>query len=249
MTPSIKKILMEKNTGKKYLVKDLQQDFYTAEGTISKKDLQSEKEAATEIDSNKGKKFLLLHPAFPDLWESLQRGPQIMLQKDIGLILAKTGVNKESVAVDAGGGSGSLCLSLANVCKQVTTYENNPEHYNLVMKNKELFGMKNLAVKKQNITQGIEERGLDLVTLDLPEPWEVIVHAEKSLKAGGFLVVYLPNLLQMKQFIDATKGTIIRVLETLELLERKWKIEERIMRPEFEMLGHTGFLCFCRRWG
>ena len=240
---------MEKHTGKKYLVKDLQQDFYTAEGTISKKDLQLEQKQSeqTEIKTNKNKTFLLLEPTFPDLWESLQRGPQIMLQKDIGLILAKTGVNKEYVVVDAGGGSGSLCLSLANVCKQVTTYENNPEHYTIVMKNKELFGMKNLAVKKQNIAQGIEEIGVDLITLDLPEPWDVIVHTEKSLKAGGFLVVYLPNLLQMKQFIDATKGTAIRVLETLELLERKWKIEERIMRPEFEMLGHTGFLCFCRR--
>ena len=38
------------------------------------------------------------------------------------------------------------------------------------------------------------------------------------------------------------------VLETLELIERKWKIEDKIMRPEFQMLGHTGFLTFCRKF-
>jgi len=242
----IQKILIEKHTGKKYFVKELQQDFYTAEGTISKKDLQGNN---AEVKTNKNKTFLLLTPSFPDFWESLQRGPQILLQKDIGMILAKTGVNKDSVVVDAGGGSGSLCLSLANVCKQVTTYEIHPEHYNIVMKNKDLFGMKNLMVKKQNIALGIDEKELDLITLDLPEPWEVVAHAEKTLKVGGFLVAYLPNLLQVKQFVDAVHGTALRVLETIELLERKWKIEEKIMRPEFEMLGHTGFLTFCRKMG
>ncbi len=240
----ISKILIEKFSGRKYLIKDLNSDFITPSGIISKKDLQSKK---TEVLSNKGKPFYLLEPSFPDLWESLHRGPQVILQKDIGLILAKTGVNKDSVIVDAGSGSGSLCLSLANVCKQVTSYENHPEHFAIVQKNKELLSMKNLILKKQDLSLGIEEENLDLITLDLPEPWKVLSHAEKSLKSGGFLVIYLPNLLQVKEFIDGTRESSITVLETIELLERKWKIEERIMRPEFEMLGHTGFLVFGRK--
>ena len=116
----IQKILIEKYTGKKYFVKELQQDFYTAEGTISKKDLQGNN---AEVKTNKNKTFLLLTPSFPDFWESLQRGPQILLQKDIGMILAKTGVNKDSVVVDAGGGSGSLCLSLSLSCLPHTVGE------------------------------------------------------------------------------------------------------------------------------
>jgi len=241
---SIKKMLVDQS-GNTYSIKDLEEDFHTKEGIVSKKDLQSKK---TSVTSTKGKTFLLLQPTFPDLWRSLQRGPQVMIQKDIGMILAKTGINHLSKVVDAGGGSGSLCLSLANVVKEVTTYEHNPENHGLIQKNARLFGIQNITVKQENVYQGIAEQDLDLITFDLPEPWQTLQHAEKALKPGGHLVVYLPNLTQVKTFIDAAKESSIKVTETIELLERKWKIEDKIMRPEFEMLGHTGFMIFCRRW-
>ncbi|MBS3165719.1 hypothetical protein J4444_01225 [Candidatus Woesearchaeota archaeon] len=241
---NVKKIIIEEKTGNKYLIKDLDDDFHTSVGIVLSKDLRSNK---SKITSNKGAKFTVIDPFFPDLWEQLQRGPQVMIAKDIGLIMAKTGVGKNSKCVDAGGGSGSLCLSLANICKEITTYEANSEHYEILLKNKKLFGAENLMVKKQNIYQGITETELDLITLDLPEPWLVLQQAQKVLKEGGFLAVYLPNIIQAKQFIDATYNTEIRFLEMVEVMERKWLVEDKILRPEFQMLGHTGFLIFCRR--
>jgi len=241
---TIRKILLHPKSGKKFLVKDLEEEFNTPYGIVSAKDLQSDKEM---LFSNKKEKFLLLTPSFPDFWENLIRGPQVIIQKDIGLILAKTGVNKESKVVDAGGGSGSLCLSLANVCKEVTVYEINPEHHSIIQKNIQQFNVKNLTLKHADVYKGIEETGLDLITLDLPEPWQVTKLAEKALKTGGYLVVYLPNLTQITSFIQSTKESRITILEIVELLERTWKIEDKIMRPEFEMLGHTGFLVFCRK--
>lgn len=239
-----KKLLLETNTGKKYFVKDLNEEFHTSFGVISSKELKSKK---TSIKSSTGKAFLLLEPSFADLWEQFQRGPQIMLQKDIGLIIAKTGINKDSEVVDAGGGSGSLCLSLANICKKVTVYEINPEHHKIVQKNMALSGLTNVTLKQEDIYKDIKEKNLNLITLDLPEPWQVIKPAEKSLKDGGYLVIYLPNLTQMQKFLASLKGTSFKVLETVELLERKWIINEQIMRPEFQMLGHTGFMTFCRK--
>ena len=241
----IKKILIDVKSGKKFTVKDLNDSFHTSSGVISSKDLKSNK---TIVESNKGKKFFLIEPTFVDFWENLKRGPQVMIQKDIGMILAKTGVNGKSKVVDAGGGSGSLCLSLANVCKEVTVYEINPEHYSVILKNVKQFGMKNVVLKQGNVYNGIKEKNVDLITLDLPEPWKVIEHASESLKSGGHLVVYLPNINQVKMFIDSTRRTNINVIETIELIERKWKIEDRVMRPEFDMLGHTGFLTFCRKF-
>ncbi|MBR9683007.1 methyltransferase [Candidatus Woesearchaeota archaeon] len=240
---SVKKILTDRK-GKKYLVKELDDDFHTADGVISKKDLKSKK---TEVKSNKGKKFVLLEPNFVDLWEMIKRGPQVVLQKDIGLMMAKTGINGQSKIVDAGGGSGSLCCSLANVSKEVTAYEVQKNLIEVLEYNKNLMGLNNLTIKNKSIYQGIAEKDLDVITLDLAEPWQVIKHAEKSLKLGGFLVVYLPNIIQVKQFVDSLRGSSIRLLEVEELLERKWKVEERILRPEYEMLGHTGFLVFCRK--
>ena len=241
---TVKKILIETNSGKKYLVKDPAEDYHTSFGIISSKDLKGKK---SKIKSSTGKEFLLLDASFPDLWEQFQRGPQIMLQKDIGLLIAKTGINKNSEVVDAGGGSGSLCLSLANICKKVTVYEIHPEHHKVVQKNIALTGMNNVTLKHDDISKGIKEKELDLITLDLPEPWQVIKHAEKSLKEGGYLVIYLPNLIQMHKFLGSVKGTSFKVLETVELLERRWVINEQIMRPDFEMLGHTGFMTFCRK--
>lgn len=241
---TIKKILIEKSTGKKHFVKDLEEDFHTTQGIIKSEDLQANQ---TEIKSSKDVHFILLEPSFVDLWQSLQKGPQIINQKDIGLILAKTGLNKDSKVVDAGGGAGSLALSLANVCQEITVYEINAEHFRILTKNVSLSGLNNITLKQENVYDGIKETELDLITLDLSEPWQVTDSAEKSLKSGGFLFVYLPNLTQVKQFIDSTKGKKIKVLETIELLERKWKIEGQILRPEFEMLGHTGFMTFCRR--
>lgn len=242
---NIRKVLIEAKTGKKFYVKDLNEDFHTSSGVIKSKDLRGRK---VKISSNTGEHFLLFDPTFPDLWENLKRGPQVMLQKDIGLVIAKTGVNENSKVVDAGGGSGSLCLSLANVCKEVNVYEINPEHHDIIQKNVKLFGVKNLNLRKGDVYKGIREKNLDLITLDLPEPWQVVEHAEKALKDGGHLVVYLPNLNQVKLFIDSTRKSSIRVQETVELLERKWKITDKIMRPKFEMLGHTGFLVFCRKF-
>jgi tRNA (adenine57-N1/adenine58-N1)-methyltransferase catalytic subunit len=237
MDRSIKKILIDKS-GKKYFVKEIE-DFHTSDGVIAAKDLKR-----TSAKSSKGKEFVILEPNFIDLWDNLKRGPQVMLPKDIGLILAKTGINRHSVVVDAGGGSGSLCLSLANICKEVTSYETNPEHFDILQKNKQLFGMKNLILKQANIYDGIKEKDIDLITLDLPEPWQVDF---ASLKVGGFVVIYLPNLTQVDKFLHSIKKSDLNVLEIVELIERKWKIEDKIMRPEFQMLGHTGFLVFCRK--
>lgn len=240
----MQKILIEKSSGKKYIVKDTKEDFHTSEGVIKSKDLQSGKDIIT---SSKGREFFIMESQFVDLWESMQRGPQVMLPKDIGWILAKTGINANSRVVDAGGGSGSLCLSLANICKEITVYESNAEHHRILMKNIAAFGFTNVKVKQEDIYKGIVEKELGLITLDLPEPWKVILYAAKALKNGGFVVVYSPQINQAKQFIDSAKETRIKIIETVELLERKWKIEGQIMRPEFEMLGHTGFLVMGRK--
>lgn len=236
-------ILIHQKTGKKLLIKTTDDDFHTEFGTIPASSLKSE----GIVKSAKGDTFLLIKPHFSDLLESIQRGPQVMIHKDIGWIITKTGITKDSIVVDAGGGSGMLCFTLAGLCKQVVVYEHNPAHVTILEKNKQFLGVKNIIIKQGDIAQGSGEKNVDVITLDLPEPWLVLDYAEKALLEGGFVVVYLPNLLQVKQFIDAADKTKIKVLETIELWERKWKTEDNIMRPEFQMLGHTGFLTLCRK--
>ncbi len=64
----------------------------------------------------------MFSPSFIDHYKRIQRKAQIVLLKDIGLIIAETGINKNSIVVDAGAGSGALCCFLANYVKKIYTH-------------------------------------------------------------------------------------------------------------------------------
>ncbi len=242
----IEKILITK-TGKKFYVKDIEQDFHTQFGYVAAAELKKAK-PGTAVKTNTGKELLVLEPQFIDLYSKIARGPQIIAPKDIGTIIVETGVNKKSVIIDAGGGSGALTFFLAGICKKVITYEIRKDFVEILEKNKKFLSAKNVRIKNENIYSGIKEKNVDMITLDLPEPWNVIPHAEKSLKPGGFLVSYSPNIPQVSDFVTAIqKSNVFVHLKTKEVIERKWEIEERKVRPFTQMLGHTGFLTFCRK--
>lgn len=240
----IQKILLTK-TGREFFVKDLNQDYHTEFGFVSKADL---KKSNTLVKTNKGEEFYILEPSFTDQFKKIKRGPQIITPKDIGTIITETGINKKSVVLDAGGGSGSLSCFLANLVKKVYCYEIRKDFIKIIEENKKNLSLKNLTIKNKDINQGITEKNLDLITLDLPEPWHVIKHAEKSLKPGAYLIAYLPTITQVIQFVEAIKKSEkIFYLKTLENLQRTWTVNHQIVRPESQMIGHTGFIVITRK--
>ena len=241
----IQKILINKQ-GKKFYVKDDSYDFHTQFGLITKKAL---KKKSGIVKTNTGEEFYIFSPTFADKYDKLKREAQIILKKDIGLIIANTGINKSSKVLDAGAGSGALSCMLANICKEVIAYDNRDNAIKTIKHNVELLGLDNIKIKKKDIYQGISDKNFDLITLDLPEPWRVLKHCEKSLKCGGFLVCYLPSITQVIELVkNLNEIESFVYLKTAELLERNWKIDgKRIARPETQMLGHTGFLVFSRK--
>lgn len=240
----IQKILLTQ-TGKEFFVKDLNQDFHTEFGFVKKSDL---KKSNARVKTNKGTELYILEPSFTDKFKKIKRGPQIILPKDIGTIITETGINKNSIVLDAGGGSGSLSCFLAHLCKKVIAYEIRKNFVRIIEENKKLFEIKNLTIKNKDITQGITEKNLDLITLDLPEPWQVIKHVEKSLKPGAFLVAYLPTITQVTQLVDSVKKSKkLFYVKTLENLQREWIVNGKVVRPETQMLGHTGFIIISRK--
>jgi len=240
-----KKILITKE-GKRFYVKDLTKDFHTQYGVIKSKDLK--KKDGSKILTNTKKEMTIFSSAFIDDYRKIDRAPQIIPLKDIGLIIAETGINKNSIVVDAGSGSGALACFLAHLVKEVTTYEIRDDFYAVVKKNKKFLGLNNLKIKKQNIYRGIDEKNVDLITLDLPSPWNAIKPAEKALKIGGFLVSYSPTIPQVMDFVSVIKiNKNFIYIKTTEIMERSWEIEERKVRPRSQQIGHSGFLTFCRR--
>ena len=237
------KVLMNKQD--KFLIKDESKDFHTKYGFFKKEDL---KKTDSKIISNTKKEFTVFNPYFIDLYRKIKRDAQIIPLKDIGLIVAETGVNSNSKVVDAGAGSGALCCFLANITKEVTTYEIREDFIEIVKKNIELLGFKHVKIKNKNIYEGIDEKDIDLVSLDVPEPLKAIGSAKNALKTGGFLVSYSPSIPQSIDFVnEINKDKDFVNIKTSEILEREWEIDGRKVRPRSQQIGHAGVISFARR--
>jgi len=232
--------------GRTFFVEDISKDFHTEYGIISKEDLK--KKDGTSINL-KGREFVIFSPSYIDNYKRIKRLPQIISLKDAGYILAETGLNKDSIVLEAGTGSGALTCFLAEHVKKVISYEIEKEHIKITEENIKKLGLKNIIIKNKNIYESIEKSdyGNDAVILDLPEPEKAIANAEKALKIGGFFVVYVPNITQSIKFVnEIRKNESFIYLKTIELIENSWKIKGLVAKPENTGI-HTGFLSFARR--
>ena len=115
-----------------------------------------------------------------------RRGPAVILPKDIGLIITLTGLNRDSKVLDAGTGTGFLAAYLANICKELITYENRKEFYDMLKihfskvdifgiflnkdkRMKELFFTK--MVEKYPAPQEIKKRLIEKLVDERPWRW------------------------------------------------------------------------------
>ncbi len=238
------KLLVDEK-GKSYLVKGVD-DFHTKYGFVKKDDINAA-EPGERITSNTGRTFTVLAPSFVDRLSKIRRGPQTMQLKDVALVAAYTGVGPGSAVVDAGSGSGVQALYLAHLAAPgtVTSYEVREDFHELVRGNAEKVGCDNLVLKHADVYRGIGERDLDLVALDVPEPWLVVPHAKETLNVGGYLASYSPSITQSDRFVRALEDDFKH--ETFETLLRNWRMDT--VRPHTQMLGHTGFLTIARWLG
>jgi len=183
-----------------------------------------------------------------DFLKKAKRGPQVILPKDAGLIVSVTGCSPGWKVVDAGTGSGFLAMFLGNLDCKVYTYEKEKRFYNIAKKNIKNSGLNNIKIKNSDITKGIKEKNLDMITLDMKNPEKVIKHAYKSLKSGGWLVIYSMHIEQIQKVWKELKKYNFEKPKILENIQREWQIEGRTFtRPKTHMLAHTGFLTFARK--
>ena len=154
--------------------------------------------------------------------------------------------------LEAGVGSGALTLALLRAVGergQVIGYEQRADFIELTLSNLHAFGAPagNLLLRERNVYDGLVDGDFDRVFLDLPEPWRVLAHLPGALRPGGWVAAYTPSVLQAAQFVEAVRAARRYVqVETHEVLVRGWHIQAQAVRPEHEMVGHTGFLSVAR---
>lgn len=207
------------------------------------------------VRGSRAVEFRVMRATLPQYARSMQRHATIVYPKDTALLIAYGDVFPGARVVEGGYGSGALSLSLlraigpASLGGQLTTYELRVEAKNRADKNVRAYlgEQPHHVVKLGDIYQGIDERDVDRIVLDVPEPWEVIPHAALALRPGGVFAAYVPTTLQLHRLVLALAGSR-RFLpaEAIETIERPWFVTPQSCRPEQKIIGHTGFLCFAR---
>lgn len=224
-------------------VKNTDQDYHCKHGKIDRADL--EKKDGTIVATHTGVEYILLTPAFSDIWERFKRIPQSMIAKDIGLIITTCGLGKDSTVAEAGSGNGSLTAHLAHTCKKVLSYDVNEKHIANAQANTEQLGLTNITFHNADISEALRAKDVDCIILDVPEPWTALATCKQALKIGGWLVTYSPSTTQVQQTKEESQGYVW--IKTSEVIERTWKLGTRICRPDNISIGHTAFLSFYRR--
>jgi tRNA (adenine57-N1/adenine58-N1)-methyltransferase len=234
-----------------YLVRvEAEKSFHTHKGYIQLGDLIG-KEYGTRIVSSMGIEFVALKPTLRDHIFKTSRRTQISYPKDISLIIMYSGIGPGSRVVEAGTGTGALTSAIAHYIKpsgRVYSYEVRQEFQKNAKKNLERAGLLDyVELKEGDVTEGIEEKNVDAVILDLATPWLVVPHAYTALKGSGVLVSFSPTIDQVVKVVEALTEHGFVGVETVETLMRFMQVARGKTRPQTVMTGHTGYITFARK--
>jgi tRNA (adenine57-N1/adenine58-N1)-methyltransferase len=181
----------------------------------------------------------------------MSRQTQIIYPKDISLIIVLGNIQTGSKIAEAGTGTGALTTALAHYVRplgRVFSYEIRKEFIDVATKNLQKAGMlEYVELKNKDIIQGIEEKNLDAVVLDMATPWMVISHAYSALKGSGVFVSFSPTIDQVIKTVEGLKEEGFVAIETIESIMRRFQVERGKTRPETLMTGHTGYIVFAKK--
>ena len=201
----------------------------------------------------RGAEYRVFRPTFNQYIMNLKRHAQIIYPKDIGPILLWADVFPGATVVEAGIGWGALTIKLLEAVGptgRVVSYEIREDFAESGKKTVTRFlgECANLEIKVRDIHLGIDEKDVDRIVLDLPEPWRAVGHAAESLAPGGILLSYLPSTVQVKQMVDrVNEEGSFNEPEVFEVIHRPWHVKGLSVRPVQWMFSHSAFIITCRK--
>lgn len=246
-------VLFFYDDSKKWLMKvSKKQQFHTHVGIIDHKKVIG-KEYGSAIKTNKGKIIYLLEPTVYDYVMKSQRSTQIVYPKDLGYIAARTGLQSGQTIAEIGTGSGSLTTFLASIVKprgHVYTYDVDENFMAIARKNIEKAGIsKHVTMEKLDIKniKKVPQTDVDMVVVDLGDPWTVVPQARKMLKGSGYFVAICPTMNQLEKLASALRENDFFDLEFTEQIVRTIEARDGKTRHSFRGIGHTTYVAFARK--
>lgn len=198
-----------------------------------------------------GKVFTLFRPTLSDMMLSLERGPQVIMEKDASLIAHYMNLRCGSTVLEIGAGSGSMTVLLLNAVGAhgaVVTLENRKEHLKIASSNVSKFG---LAESWHPVVADgrmhVGEAFADAACIDIPDPWMALSACWRALRPGGMLAAYSPTVNQTEKTVIMAKTMPFRHELSFEILMRRLEVAEGATRHSFEGPGHTGYISIFRK--
>jgi tRNA (adenine57-N1/adenine58-N1)-methyltransferase len=246
-------VLLVDRKGRRYLVTlEPGQVFHSHHGTLEHEAIIGITEGA-EVESSMGRRMRVLRPTLAEFVVKMPRGAQVIYPKDLGPMLLLADVFPGARVLESGIGSGALSMTMLRYGAEIVGYELREDFAARAAKNVAAFlgdeVLDRYRIEVRDCYDGIDETDLDRVVLDLPEPWQVVKHAERALHPGGIFLAYTPQITQAVQLRETLHASAFGMAETVEVLHRSWHIEGQSVRPDHRMVAHTGFLTHARLLG
>jgi tRNA (adenine57-N1/adenine58-N1)-methyltransferase catalytic subunit len=243
-------VLLQDRKARKYLFRLRQGgSFDTQRGAISHSSLVQAL-PGEQLATPQGEPYWLYLPTLEDYVLFMPREATPTYPKDAAAMCALLDLKPGLQVVEAGSGSGGLTLYLARAVGpsgRVLSYDSRPKHQQRAKANLEAFeNWGNVTWVAGDLAQAGGLPALDGVALDVTEPWNVLPAITPALKAGCFVVAYLPNLTQVLALVEHLKD-LPYTYRTLEVQHRYWDIRPPTAHPHFQQVGHTAFLVQLRK--
>ncbi len=123
--------------------------------------------------------------------------------------------------------------------------ENHSRHFKIAKRNIGMSPWNDLVdLRNEELNDDTEIILASSIILDIPNPWDIIFWAQKSIRVGGFLISYVPTVNQVQKLVDSMENW--KEIETVEIIQRTWQSKPNALRPQSNTLGHTGFIISAR---
>jgi tRNA A58 N-methylase Trm61 len=174
-----------------------------------------------------------------DVSSSIERGPQIVVPKDVSYIGFEIDLPLCSKMLEIGGGSGSFSILASLMFRtQIVSYELDPEYYKLMRKNTRRFEAEEMIEVLNKDGMDADVNNFECIFIDNPEPWKFL---NRDLDGTKKVASILPTYSQTEEFSRflVKKGFLVNVHELIDI---PIKLSTIGMRPETSFLYHTGFI-------
>ncbi|TRM82176.1 hypothetical protein DJ531_09905 [Sulfolobus sp. A20-N-F6] len=99
-----------------------------------------------------------------------------------------------------------------------------------------------IIFKIKDIREGIDEKDVDAIFLDMPDPWNAIPKVSSSLSPSSPVVVFVPTVNQIEKTYFTMKELGFVDIHVEELLLREYQVKENAVRPKNIGVTHTGYI-------